>query len=207
VRPCQIMGLDPSNPAAVADAESQLQFLAEMASAAAGSGGGGGGGRRGASPAAMTAAWLSHLQAQLALRAGRGDEALPLLEKSVGGHLACAAAGPLSLAGTFAAAAPVRVLAAVRGMAATVGSEPRSATEPPSPVLTKCLRALELLSRYVGALPAASLLAAHCLLLGGQTDAAQRKAADVLRAMAASRSFRASSSRPAASSTRPWQAA
>lgn len=43
-------------------------------------------------------------------------------------------------------------------------------------------RALELLSRYVGALPAASLLAAHCLLLSGQTDAAQRKAADILRA-------------------------
>ena len=45
---------------------------------------------------------------------------------------------------------PGRITACVRLLLSAVGGEPRAPTEPPSPLISKCMRALELLGKYVG---------------------------------------------------------
>ncbi|KAG1671374.1 hypothetical protein FOA52_002984 [Chlamydomonas sp. UWO 241] len=102
------------------------------------------------------------------------------MERAIAGQYELSAQLQPSL-DTYLSLSPTRVVGAVRMMLASVGGEPRAPTEAPSPVLGKCSRALELLLKWVPGMLDAQLLSARVLYLSGSLDAAQRKAADVLR--------------------------
>jgi hypothetical protein len=56
---------------------------------------------------------------------------------------------PTLLAGRFTQLCPGRAAWVLRTLLASLGGEPRAATEPPSPVLSKCVKLLQLLSKQV----------------------------------------------------------
>lgn len=44
---------------------------------------------------------------------------------------------------------PGRIISVVRMLLSSVGGEPRAPTEPPSPLIAKCMRVLDLLAKKV----------------------------------------------------------
>lgn len=114
----------------------------------------------GGPPHPEAACHLLYLKGLLAWKAGDVQAGLQLLERCIAKHLEMATSAPLGL-DTYSIACPVRVLGIVKLMLSLVGGDPRGPTDPPSPLLAKCSRALELLVKTVGALPAAQLLRAQ----------------------------------------------
>lgn len=168
-------------------AEQQLQFLPEMiaASRAGGSTNLGGADNTIAdigntARLASTDPWLCYLQGLLAWKHSKQSEALGLFEKCMQGLLTGVHDMHFGL-DFFAALDASRIMGIVRLLLSSLGGDPRSLTEAPSPIIGKCTRALELLSRHTLALPECQLLNAKALYLNHNLDAAQRKAADVLR--------------------------
>jgi tetratricopeptide repeat protein 21B len=102
------------------------------------------------------------------------------LEHAIAGLYDLAATHPTSLL-MYTVLSPCKVTTAVRTMLSGLGGEPKAATEAPSPQLSKCGRALDLLLKQVPGMMEGQLLAARVMYLNGNLDAAQRKAAEVLR--------------------------
>jgi len=123
---------------------------------------------------------LTYLKGLQAWKLDDVSNGLSLMERAMAGHFELAAQ-LLPSFDTYLSLSPTRMVGAVRLMLATVGGEPRAPTEAPSPILGKCSRALELLVKWVPGMLDAQLLSARALYLNGSLDAAQRKAADVLR--------------------------
>ncbi|KAK9829513.1 hypothetical protein WJX72_006291 [[Myrmecia] bisecta] len=145
----------------VADAESHLEFLVEMGAAAS------------------VKQPIEQLFLQALLSIQTAEPSAELLEKAVQAHSEALSELPGGLHFLCALNA-TRLLGAARLFMQLAGSSPQSATEPVSPLLTKCRRVLELVGKHAPGLAEAQLLLAQVHFLSGHLDTAQRKAADIL---------------------------
>jgi len=123
---------------------------------------------------------LLYLKGLLAWKQADAQDGLAMLERSITGTFELASQHPLSLE-MYVALSATRITSLIKMLLNSIGGEPRAPTEAPSPLLAKCNRALELLSKYAPALMESQLLLARGMYLNGSLDAAQRKAADILR--------------------------
>jgi len=166
------------------EAETQLVFLQEMFSNSHGHGGGmsemGGYGAEGDSPT------LLYLRGLLEWKRGNENMGLALLEQAIARHFEVAMAAIAAVSSSNAPEPlvlldPSRITRIVRLLVAGAGGEPKGPTEAPNPLLAKCRRALDLLAKQAPGLVESGLLLARVLFLNGELDAAQRKAAEILR--------------------------
>ena len=105
---------------------------------------------------------LTYLKALLAWKVSTNGEGLTLFERAIGGQFELGVRIPHSL-DFYTVLNPGRVTNIAKVLLGSVGGEPRLSTEAPSPMLSKCMRALELLGKYVPAMLEAQLLSARCV--------------------------------------------
>ncbi|MEW5298948.1 MAG: hypothetical protein WDW36_002017 [Sanguina aurantia] len=123
---------------------------------------------------------LMYLKGLLSMKQGRALEGMAFLERCITGLFESAGAHVFSLE-MFAVLDPARLAASIKLLLSNVGGEPRAPTEAPSPLIAKCNRALDRLSKQAPSLIECQMLHARALYLNGSLEAAQRKASDVLR--------------------------
>ncbi|MEW5313286.1 MAG: hypothetical protein WDW38_004868 [Sanguina aurantia] len=123
---------------------------------------------------------LMYLKGLLSMKQGKALEGMAFLERCITGLFESAGEHVFSLE-MFAVLDPARLAASIKLLLSNVGGEPRAPTEAPSPLIAKCNRALDRLSKQAPSLIECQMLHARSLYLNGNLEAAQRKASDVLR--------------------------